>query len=169
MQTTLFVHPGYLRRQDMDQTFLRQCRENPEYGSYEEYFANLNSLYQKTDQAVLIVETQQGQLHPYASAFTPRENALVLEWKAPALIEGGPCFAVLKYTKKQWIWDILLTESEFSNFLTRRGIDEVLLAGELGPYERSAEGCVGAMWSYLDRDMGVKGIQGYVFPLIPYK
>ena len=45
----------------------------------------------------------------------------------------------------------------------------MLLAGELGPYERSAEGCVGAMWSYLHRDMGVKGIQGCVFPLIPYK
>ncbi|MBS3168703.1 hypothetical protein J4216_06250 [Candidatus Woesearchaeota archaeon] len=82
MKATIFVHPGYLTRQDLD---MSTYRDNPEYGDYEAYLGDLKDLFRATEREkrVLVVERikRDGKItfHPYHEGFNPGFNDIVLE------------------------------------------------------------------------------------------
>lgn len=130
---------------------------------------SLQSLYSKTSSPrVFLVQLQRGQLHPYLERFSPREQDIAIEWEGRGIPDLAS-FAVLKHRKRRWEWDQLLYERELPGFLQEKGIEEVVLAGEMGPYEQSFEGCVGAMYSLLKDHFKVRGAKDCIFPLIPYR
>lgn len=169
MPTLFFVHPGYLRRQDLDQKLIGSCRDNAEYGSYKTYLNNLQRLYSKTTAPrVFLVQLLQGQLHPYMEGFEPQKQDIVIKWEGKR-IPILTCFVVLKQKKHNWEWEELLYDREFPDYLHTKGIEEIVLAGEMGPYELSKEGCVGAIYTLLKDDFKVQGVKDGIFPLIPYR
>ncbi len=164
MPTTIFVHPGYLRREDRDQELIRKYREDPKYGAYDEYFDNLRKLHQKAPgERIFFVQLSRGQLHPYMGEFKPRKNDSCIEW------DDIYTFSVLAKKKSEYKRESFLTENGLRRFMQHRGIEQVLLAGEVGPHESSKEGCVGAMYSLLKDHFKVQGAKDCIFPLIPYR
>lgn len=165
--TTFFVHPGYLRRQDLDQKLIGSCRDNAGYGSYETYLNNLQRLYLEiSPPRVFLAQLQRGQLHRYMKGFNPEKKDIVIEFEGrPDLVS----FTVLKPKKQRWERDVHLHKREFLSFLRAQGIEEILLAGEMGPYELSKEGCVGALYFMLKDHLQVRGVKDCIFPLIPYQ
>lgn len=167
MKIVIFVHPGYLRRTDaenVDVSYVQSVRDDPRYGSYNTYLENLTQLQRRVEKrCVFVVETLGERLHPYHVGFEPQEKDVVLEWSPqeerlqhyhPLVLNNG---TIQRGTP--------ITEYDLVPFLLGQGIDGGFIAGELGPYAHSPQGCVGGIFEALE-GMSVKGVQNCIFPLV---
>ena len=186
MEALMFVHPGYLIGQGVevirvykpkfmsrnsgkwehvnDRSKLAEIRKDLQYGSYDIYRANLKKLYHSyVGQKMFVVERKKDKLHPYHSGFEPTKDSLVFEW-------GFNGLSLIERNRDSWrLGQIFESKEDFSQFIRDKGIDFVLLAGELGPMDKGNLNCVGTMYSYLFQGgIETKGVKDCIFPIVPY-
>ncbi len=165
MRTIIFVHPGYLRRTDIID--MSRFKNKNKYGDYKAYLDNLKILYNKSkaEKTMFFVHTINHKLHPFMEGLYPFSESKIIkfgEWMSDdwsQLIFKGDKTVITKNK---------LPEKNFLELLN--SIDDVLIAGELAPYENSPHGCVGHIYKTIikNKDIKVKGIKGCIYPTKPY-
>jgi hypothetical protein len=159
MEAVLFVHPGFLRREDVPLTI--SSSEIAGYGDYSAYIENLRRLYSVPAQRMVFVELEGRRLHSYHEGFEPEGSDILVEWSD---FDFFPLERGVGGLEK----GAGLAKKALHGFLAQKGIDKVVVAGEMGPYSRNVYGCVGAVCSLLRNHVPVRGVKGCVFPLVPY-
>ncbi len=169
MQATVFVHPGYLRRTDVDGVpgFSQAHRTTPGYGSYSLYIDNLLRLNSaRNGRRIFLLEESGGQIHSYSDGFEPLNGDVVFDWKQGPMFDGW--LYVMRRKSGGWEKALPIKQDALPEFLEKEGFDSYALAGEMGPYSTSHLGCVGAIHDVLSASP-VMGIKGCIFPLVPQK
>ena len=162
----LFVHPGYLRRNDSSKVnprFIEEVRTDARYGSYLEYLSNLRRVYQKESKGIFLIELNEGRLHPYCEEFQPADGSIVIDW-----YQRSSTRSILEQRAGVWIQSERFMPEELGGILRAQGVKEVLLCGELGPWSQNASGCVGHICQLLEGTIDCKGIKDGIFPLVPF-
>ncbi len=172
MKAIMLVHPGFLRREDMladDLKRLEDIRSNSAYGSYQNYLHSLQILSSQIGEEykrLLVVESVNSVIHPMHDSFEPRDGTFVFDWNAE-------CYGTIYPLQRggdSWIRKEGIMKERFSRYVLDLGITDVLLAGELGPYEGSFNtrpiGCVGFFYQRLKNDLPVVGVKKCIYPQV---
>ncbi|MBI4451548.1 hypothetical protein HY642_06240 [Candidatus Woesearchaeota archaeon] len=178
MTLVVFVHPFWLMHEFLPwyTPCLEELRSNPAYGSYATYGRNMRRLHQTlkrnaTPSAFILPFEHRGMNRvPWSTrgpAFPPLKGSVVLEW-TPKL--GGYCsYASVRQRRGRYVVDSAFSRlDDITDILAGRS-DDIALCGEMGPYERSSTGCIGAVVQALQGKTRVTGIEGCVFPIVPYE
>jgi hypothetical protein len=173
MVTITLIHPGYLRREDhgigVNVDHIKSMRRLVNHGSYDEYLENLRILHSQTSEdSIFFVEREnplegKKDLHPYHAGFEPPVGSLVIE-----MSNRRSGLGIIKPTDHGWEENTRIQFHELADYLLGIGIDELALAGEMGPYSGDQNGCVGQIYKILSDKLTVKGIKGCIFPITPY-
>jgi len=134
---------------------------NPDYGSYEEYYAELEALRDHAaatpDLLTMVVEGRDSA-YTYMMKFDPPKNMSRFRYD-----KGRTCTSAWRSLQD---WN---SGEEFDwSTLQQLGIDTVLIAGERGIDEYGAGGVAMLTEELEEAGIEVQGIEGCIFPQIPH-
>lgn len=178
----VFVHPLFLltspREDPKAQYILDKEKDKTACGSYHQYVKNMVMAYDYVKNNgipsvfVLAFEEWQGRLIPrpiqHASKFHPLEHSLIFEWSMGEKTRGDKITQLAmrneRYAEMVMFQDI----DKMGRAILSYNFKRIIVCGEMGPYDRNVEGCVGVLAKLLQQqNIQVQGLEGCVFPLIP--
>ena len=190
----VFVHPFWLLREvspnSQEQKLLDEERNNRTYGYYENYIRNLRAAYdvvaERGLRSAFIIPFSKsafiippGKINqvlrpwPAKEELSPLEEGMIFEWSPYNSLIGPPTsgwkYNHIIHNGAYSVNAVLSGVDDMRDILAKEGIKTVAVCGEMGPYDKSLEGCVGVVAKSFRKEMKVLGLKECIFPLNPWE
>ncbi len=176
-----FVHPLFLLtspREDPQRQYILD-KETPKtaYGPYDEYVKNMLAAYDYAKHNnipsifILPFEELRGKLRPrpreHTIRFHPLEHSLIFEWSMGEPTRGNKINQMVLKDGEYIEMTRFQDPDRLGKAIASYNFKRIVVCGEMGPYGRHVEGCVGTIAKSLKQaNVQVQGLENCIFPLI---